>query len=250
MDEGEAVLDDVREAYLEWTAAEAAFNEAVSKLNAAETALYSTLNADSAAVEIIAPGIEELRAETGRLRASLDTGSLSTEGCWELVSAGIETESAEAELGSTWAFEPDLSLGGRLTASQGNLPALSATLSLSAGPSNFNITEREELEQQLDLCREKEARVESEQRMLLRSALLSAETAKLNVAGAETEKEQAEELLGEAALLAELGEYSEAELEETKLLFESAVNSLFEAAAAEYTALRNLQPWSVPEKCS
>lgn len=57
---------------------------------------------------------------------------------------------------------------------------------------------------------------------------------------AEIELSQTNELLEEAKFLHQIGEYSEAELEETSLLYELTANKLFEAAAERYTALRSL----------
>jgi len=48
----------------------------------------------------------------------------------------------------------------------------------------------------------------------------------------------------EADFLFSLGEYSAAELEETRLLLESSKNSLVSAAAREFTALRTLITFS------
>lgn len=240
METGESVLDDVREAFIDWSEARSDYNTALTGFQQAETDLYSRLNADSGTTDILPPGHEELFAATEKLLSIVDVSLLSVNGTWELLSASLDTESLEAELDSTWFFEPDLSISGGINLSPDSAPELTATLSVTAGLDDFKGDDIEELKTELAISREIEAQRISEQSLELSQAVTTAGTARLEFEKAETELEQAEELYLEAKFLYELGEYSAAELEETRLIFESSKNSLFSAAADQYTALRTL----------
>lgn len=57
------------------------------------------------------------------------------------------------------------------------------------------------------------------------------------------ELEQSEELYDEARFLQRLGEYSEAEVDDARLLFEQAKVNNFSMLADEYIAWRSLLPY-------
>jgi len=244
MESGEAVLDDVREAFIEWTAARTSFNKSVTDLQQAETDLYSTLNADSEGISISPPESTEITEAIRKLQASISPDALTTSESWEVAAAEIATESLEKRLAATWFFEPELNIGGSLSLSPSLSPEFSATLSITAGLDDFKGEEIIELQTELALSREKEARTAADQSLKLRQTITETETARLNYEKAEVEFEQAGELYLEAKFLHGLGEYSAAELEETRLLLETSKNSLFTAAAQEYTALRRLLTFS------
>ena len=74
---------------------------------------------------------------------------------------------------------------------------------------------------------------------------MSAENSDINCSIAETEMEQAKELLEEARFQYTQGEYSSLELEETVIQYSQSQNNLFKALAARYMALRTLKTYAV-----
>ena len=240
-DAGESGLDDVRDAYTEWSEARTALNDSLNNLQSAEAGLYSTLNIDPADIDIEPPSEAELLSLTETLKASLTASDTSITGSYAVLAAESSTGSLELQLKNTWAFEPDLSISGQMTLASADLqPAFSATAAVSIGLDDFNLDEREELATELEISRSRLVQTVSSEELNLEQARISAETAAIDYEIAGLAFEQAGELLDEAEFLLELGEYSEAELEETKLEYEQAQNSLFRAAAEHYTALRAL----------
>jgi outer membrane protein TolC len=244
MENGEAVLDDVRETFIKWSAARTTYNNAVTSFQQAETQLYSTLNADSETTFILPAVTEDILPFIEELSSSINIDILTIAESLEVLSSQIETESLEAEMVSTWFFQPSLDIVGAVNFTSGLTPEFSATIAVTAGLDDFKSTDIDELQTELNLSREKENRTAADQKLLLNQRVTAAETANLNFEKAGVELEQASELYQEAEYLFGLGKYSAAELEETRLLLETSKNSLFSAAAGEFTSLRTLITYS------
>jgi len=240
-DQDESELDDVREAFTSWSESRTALNRSLSTLQSAETGLYASLNIDPADNKIEKPTYADLFSLIEALKIKLGESEFSSSWSLNQLNAENAVMNLELQLAETWLFEPDLKIGGTLEISPKNpQPSLSATASLSFGLDDWNAEERNELEASLQISREKAAQVISSEQLILQQTITTEETAAINYALAEIELKQAEELLDEAEFLFNLGEYSEAELEETALLYEQSRNGFYSAAAQHYTALRSL----------
>lgn len=243
-EKGESDLDDIRDAFTSWSESRTNMNTALSKLQTAETGLYTTLNIDPADYNINSPAEADLFNLIKILEEDIDTDSLSISSSYAVFNAENEAESLILKLNNTWLFEPNLSLSGKMVLTAGAAPELSATASLSFGLDDWNADERKELATELEISRQQAAQTVNSEQLNLQQALTTAKTAAINYEVAEVELEQAKELLDEAGFLYELGEYSAAELDETALIYEQSKNSLFSAAAEHYLALRDLSAYS------
>ncbi|HAK45072.1 MAG TPA: hypothetical protein DCO79_04020 [Spirochaeta sp.] len=239
-DNGESNLDDVRDAFTSWSDARAGMNTALNQLQTAETGLYTTLNVDPADNNVESPVEADLFNLIDSLKAEIDASELSISGSYSVYIAETAAESLERQLKNTWLFEPDLGLSGSVRVVPGSTPELSASASLSIGLDDCKADERNELETELEISRQKAVQTMNSEQLQLQQALTRAETAAINYDVAEVELQQAEELLDEAEFLYELGDYSAAELEETGLLYQQIRNGLYSAAAEHYNALRAL----------
>ena len=245
-EKGEAVLDDVRDAFTSWSNSRTDANDALNSLQTAETELYATLNINPADLNIELPVEADLSLLIDELESRIDNGSLSILGSNSVYQAQTEAELLKLKLDSTWIFDPQLGIGGSLAISPYDLqPDISVTASISFGLDDWNADEREELKNELEISLQQAVQTSNTEQLNLNQAVTSAKTAAINYEMAEVEFEQAGELLDEAAFLHELGEYSEAELEEASLEYEQSKNSLFSAAAKHYTALRALYRFAV-----
>ncbi|MDC7226641.1 MAG: TolC family protein [Spirochaetales bacterium] len=242
---GESVLDDVREAFSDWSEARTAANNALNRLQTAETGLYTTLNIDPADFNIEAPVEADLFNLIEKIDAEIDDTKLSISGSYNILSAEAAAEMLQLQLDNTWAFQPDLEFSGSMDISADDLqPDFSAGVSLTLALDDWNYEERELLSTELEISLSQAVQTVYSEQLNLNQALTTAESAAINYELAEVELEQAEELLDEAEFLFELGEYSEAELEETALQYETSRNGLFSAAAERYNALRALAEYS------
>ncbi len=240
-EKGESTLDDVREAFTAWSESRTSANDALSKLQTAEAELYSILNIDSAVVNLELPAEADLFNNIETMQNEINSAELAINGSYAVYSAETAAQSLELQLKNTWLFEPDLSISGNLSISPSNLqPTFSATAAVSFGLDDWNAEERAELAAELEISRRQAVQTINAEQLSLKQAVTAAETAAINYEAAVIELEQAEELLDEADFLHELGEYSAAELEETRLEYEQIKNNLFSAAASHYAALRAL----------
>ena len=244
-EKGESDLDDVREAFTDWSDSRTALNTAFTKLQESETELYSTLNIDPDNMIFEPPASEELFRLTEALQNELNESPLSITSSFEILQAENAVSGLELDVKNTWLFEPQLNIGGGITISpEGSAPSFSATASLSFGLDDWNAEEREELKTELDIKRQEAVQVMRTETLGLEQAKTAVETAAINYQVAEVEIEQAEELLDEARFLLEMGDYSAAELDEAILMYEQSSNNLFSAAAEHYLALRALAAYA------
>lgn len=240
-DKGESNLDDVRQAFSAWSDSRTSMNSALTALQAAETDLYSILNINPAEYTLELPGTEDILDAIDKLQENTKISALSITESYSVLAAETAADDIRLQLDSIWLFEPDFNLSGSMSVSaDSSVPQFSATASLSIGLDDWKSDEREELQTELEISRQNIVQTVRAENLNLQQAITNADTAAINLEVARIELEQAEELLDEAEFLHEIGEYSEAELEETALQYEQSKNNLFSAAADHYTALRAL----------
>jgi len=244
-EEGDATLDEVREALLAWSEARSLLSSLRQKERDAEGALYTAINADPAEAEIVSLGLDDLERELARLSASVDPerglpegpGPAGTEA---VVSALLDVQSAEKALAAVWPFDPDLSVGASLSLEGKSDPVLSASISLNLSPEDWRAVERGELREELLLAEEAAAQARRASRLSCAQALLAREAAAENTEIRRIELEEARELLAEGEYLYPLGEVSWVEYQELVLSVRGAEDELFAALADEYAALLSL----------
>ena len=242
---GEATLDDVREAFTAWSESRTDLNSSLSSLQAAETSLYAALNIDPESVELGAPDSTVIAELTEKLKNDIAIDNLSIIGNIDVYSAEIEVENLQTRLSATWLFDPDFSISGSMSFSVDEpQPELSATASISFSPDDWNSADINELEKEIEIYRQKTDQIINDEELKLSQAITAAEIGAINFELAGVELTQAEELLDEAEFLNKQGEYSEAELEETKLQYRKSELNLFKAAADYYTCLRTLSTYT------
>ncbi|MDC7126463.1 MAG: TolC family protein [Spirochaetales bacterium] len=245
LDIGESDLDDVRDAFTEWSDSRTALNTAITTLQSSETELYQVLNIDPEKITIKPPSENSLKTEIKTLSDSIDIDSLSISNNYNVLDADTTVKKLELELKNTWIFDPDLSVKSALTISQEtSTPEITATAALSFGLDDWQASDRQELKSELDISRQQYTQTIRTEQLNLQQAKTTSETAIINYSVAEVELEQAKELLDEAEYLNKIGEYSQAEVDETELDYQKSKNSLFSAAADHYTALRKLKSYS------
>ena len=243
-EKGESVLDDVRDAFTAWSDSQTDSNNAYTDLQSAEEELYSVLNIDSEKYSVEYPRKDELADLISKLKTKTDKESLTAEKSYNILEAGNYAESIKLELENTSVFEPQLDIGGAYTVSDDEDPVLSVTAILTLGIDSWKSSDIKELKTELDISRQQVLRVAAKEKFSLKQALTNEETAEINYKTTEVELQQARELFDEASFLNKLGEYSEAELKETELLYKQAEIDFFTAEADHYTALRVLEDYS------
>ena len=237
---GEATLDDVRTALMDWTDAGKSLTALQNDQSSAELSLIEALNAEPGSLVLPELNNGDLEKELGALQERIDPDladpSLST----DVLTAQIDVRSLEEELKDTWLFDPDLSLTGSVKTDALGESSWSGTLSLSFSLQDWQKEDRVELSRDLELSRLEAGQVQVEQYQALQQDLTTLENTKQSSELARLELEEASEIYDEAEFLLAQGEYSLAERDEALLELRSAEISLFSALADEYGAWREL----------
>ncbi len=244
-DEGEATLDDVRDALLDWSESRTAMNTASQALNSAENELYSILNTTPEAVSIEPADRQTIESELTRIKAATDISDYSADFSYEVLSADIDRKTAEAELKEVWLFSPELSASGGADFSQQEAAKVSASVSIGLTSDSWNAEERSELKKQLELSSEYKNSAEASAQLSLLQLTGTIETAAINTEISGIELEQAGELKAEAEFLFEQGEYSNTELDDAVLAEREAEAAYFGALAEELGSWMELSLYSL-----
>ncbi len=243
--EGEATLDDVREALLDWSESRTSMNTASQALNTSENELYSILNTTPEAVSIEPADRQSIESELTRIKEVRKLGDYSADFSYEVLSADIDRQTAEAELKEVWLFSPELSASGGADFSQQDAATVSASVSIGLSSDSWNAEERSELKKQLELSSEYKNSAEASAQLSLLQLTGTIETAAINTEISAIELEQAGELKAEAEFLFEQGEYSNTELDDAVLAEKEAEAAYFGALADELGSWMELSLYSL-----
>ena len=245
-EKGESVLDDVRSAFTAWSESRAAVITAKNSLLDLEKTLYLNLGIDPQNSTILSVEMDSLYTCISGLETELKSAEYSVTGRYAVINAQIEAEKSETVYKNTWLFDPQLLIGGALSISPNTMyPETSITASVSFGYDSWNKEKQEERKAALEINRREKTQIRNSEQLSLQQAMVSAENSDINCSIAETEMEQAKELLEEARFQYTQGEYSSLELEETVIQYSQSQNNLFKALAARYMALRTLKTYAV-----
>lgn len=240
---GEASLDDVKEALLEWSEAQRDRTSLAQKERTARTNLYSTLQADTSKLTVSVLSMAALRQAIDELSADIDITQAETETTSEVLLAELDTRSLEEVRKNTWLFEPVLNAGLSVMQSADQDLQVGATVSVSFGLEDFNRAERDDLAIDIGLAREQHQQTLEQSKLEYEEQLLTLEASQASREIRNIELEQMELLKEEAEFLFGQGDMSELELEDARITCEQAENSLFSALVEEYTALLNLKSY-------
>lgn len=242
---GDADLDDVREALLNWSGTRISLVTAQNRLHQAESELYSVLNANPDSINIEMISMDELNVALEEIKNTINSEELSVEDTWSVLSSKSEVDSIRAKLDSTWLFDPDLGISAGLDYKMGSLRAADTSLTITVSVSDWQADEISEMEASLSLTEDMSEQSLAVEKINLEQALIVLETTKINREIAIIELEQADELVGEAEFLYSLGDYSDTEQEEILLTRRQVENSLFSAFSAEYNAWQGLRIYTM-----
>ncbi len=244
-EKGESVLDDVRSAFTAWSEARAAVSTAKKSLLDLEKALYLNLGIDPRSTVLIPVELDPLNTCMIALESELESAEYSVNSRYAVINAQIAAEKSEAAYKNTWLFDPQLIIGGALSVSPNTMnPETTFTASVRFGYDSWNKDEQEELKTELEIDRREKTQIRNSEQLSLQQALTAAENCDINYSIAETELEQAKELLEEARFQYNQGEYSSSELEEAAVQYSQSEINLFKALAARYLALRTLKTYT------
>ena len=236
---GEAFLDDVRAALIDWTDARTTLGNYQAELRQAESELTTALGLSEGAIDLPSVEIPDLERELSLLKLSLFPENTDPSGSYTVLAAQLEVQSRQAELDNTWLFSPDLSLGASITYNEGET-GWDASLTFSFSPEDWQSSERKSLESELELQKQEARQVLWQNELSLKQALSALDTTARSTELARLEMDQSRELYDEARFLFDLGEYSRAELEDAALSYETSRLGLFRALADEYLAWREI----------
>lgn len=246
-DMGESTLDDVKEALLEWSEAQSEMASLQQKTRAAQADLYSILHADTSELTVAVLTLTALRKNLEVLKANIDVDQAAPETAATVLLADLEARILEEKLKHTWLFEPELKASLSLYQAADQNPQFSATVSLSFGLDDFNRAERGELTVDIELARENHLQTIEQSIRDYEEQLLTLEAAQNTREIRKIELEQTALLWEEAKFLRAQGDVSELELDEARIAYEQAENSLFSILVEEYTEWLNIKSYITQE---
>jgi len=239
-DAGESTLDAVKEALLEWSEAQGDRTSLQQKERTARTDLYSILHADTSELVVSVITLSALREAIEQLEETSSIDQTAPESAAAVLLADLDARSLEEKRKNTWLFEPDLNAGLSITRNSDQDLQVAATVSFSFGLDDFNRAEREELAVDIELAREQHQQTLEQSLLEYEEQMLALEAAQAAREIRDIELEQTELLHEEAKFLHNQGDISELELDDARITYEQAENSLFSALVEEYTALLDL----------
>ena len=239
----ELTLDNLQESLINWSEARKALLENQQVLRVAKNNLYTVLGSGPEDISVNIPDLNTLEKSLEILKENIDPdlGSPQKNNIYKTSFKNVE--SSKAALKSIWVFDPNLSAGTSLLFNPSGAMNFSVSVGLTLSSDSFNKTQKliAEEELQLSIIEADQSRnnVELEFEQVL-EALVSTE---LNSEISKLEYEQTKIIYAEAELLKTLGDYSEIELQESKLSLMEAENSLYRAIADEYIAWLELKKY-------
>jgi outer membrane protein TolC len=238
--EGEATLDDVRDALLEWSTARSGLGKARQAALKAEADLTFALNTDTDSITLPVIDVEGLTKELEKLKAENPVEALTAALTYEVQSAQKNVSSAKLTYDSTRIFDPDLVLGANLSYSATTGTAYSATATLSFGYESWKADTKAEYRTDLELAQSSAAKTLANATMTLNRAVAALVDGAENTAIQKLQLSRNTELLSETEFLATTGDASKLELEEATLAVQASQDALFSALVEEYSAWLDL----------
>ena len=236
---GEASLDDMREVLLDWTDVRSSLGSLQSQVRQAESELIETFGVSPDSLELPLLKRESLENELNLIKLSLVPEKAESAGAYEILSSLLDVQSSQIELADTWLFDPDLSMNTAVELNDGET-GWEVSLSFSFSPSDWHSSQRKDLQSELELLEQEARQTALQEHLSLQQALTALDTTARGTEMARIEREQAKELYEEARFLYELGDYSQAEMDDAYLAYDASEISLFRALADEYLAWRDL----------
>jgi hypothetical protein len=234
-------LDDLVIAMKDWTDARTALSKAQSGARAAETALYAAIGSSKAATIVEPLDADRLAAALTALSASL--GGVLSSGpaqSYALKAAALDARSAAAKAKATWAFEPDLSLGGGVAISSAGAAFPTATVKLALSLDDLKGEKRSVALTALDLARRGVELQKASDDSAYEVATAAAQAAMVEVESRRIARDQAAELAAVADLSAKEGSFSALEDETAAQAQAEAEDGLYQALVDAYSAWLDL----------
>ena len=244
---GEATLDDVRDALTDWTEARTTLSAKQTVLRSAESDLVSRLGADLDTSDIRFITAETLLEELDKLKSTLSPEQADPSKVYTVAAAWQNVKSSQKSLYATWLLEPELNLTGSIrfpdyTDSSAGITwegGVQLVLSLDDWQGKEKYLSRQELE----LTTLEAGQADRESRLKLQQVMIAMDNTEQNRILAGLERDQSQDLFEEAQFLYKAGDYSRAEMDDARLLYELSRVNFFSMAAAEYLAWRELLPY-------
>ncbi len=238
--QGEATLDAVRDALLEWSTARSTLGKARQSALKAEADLTLALNTDLDSIALPAPDADGLAKELEGLKAANPVESLTAALAYEVQNAQKNVSGAKLTFDSTRLFDPDLVLGANLSYSAKTGTAYSATATLSLSYESWQADTKAEYRTDLELAQASAAKALANATMTLNRAVAALADTAENTSIQKLQLSRNKELLSETDFLASAGDASQLELEEARLSVQASEDALFSALSEEYGAWLDL----------
>ncbi|MDA3852264.1 MAG: TolC family protein [Spirochaetaceae bacterium] len=243
---GESTFDALREDLLDWTEARSELSNQQTTLQASESLVLQKLgaNLNLDAMEFFSGDI--ISAELEDMKEHIIPELSDSSQVYSVESSYLTVESNQQKLSDTRIFDPDLNLSVNM-----NLPDLSDSQSSSSlhwqagielvfSLNDWQSDDPSEYQLELNQSKLEAQQAEMESKLTLQQVLIALKNTEQNRLVAELEEEQSSDLYEEAKFLNQLGEYSDAELEDSRLFYEQSRVNSFSMLVNEYMAWRDL----------
>jgi outer membrane protein TolC len=242
-DLGEITLDDLQDSLINWSEAIVQFSVEQQNFRTLESKLYSTLGTGTNDIKVNVFTNDELETALLSLKGSLDGRKGNPLNNSTYTTSLLNVKSTEAGMINTWIFEPDLKAGVNLVFDDSGIMNINGNLELTISLDDFQKKKRDIAEQEYQISIKEAEQSLNETNLEYEQIIEAISSSNINTEISRLEYEQAKILNSEAKLLQKMGEYSEVELEESRLTMIEAENTFFKALSDEYQAWIQLKPF-------
>ncbi len=233
---GDITLDELKENLITWSESRKQLLIKRQSYTLAQKSLFSTFSIDESEIDFKIFNVIELELYLDELKKDIDVSKADFLKSSSYMLSTYSVLSAKTQLENTWIYEPDFSAQANLDFDQDAGYGFSASINFSISLDNFYGSERDIKLQEYDLLVSEHQMELNDIKLEFSQKIDILESSEIDTSIIKIEYEQAEILYSEAKILYEAGEYSEIELEESRLYVIQVKNDLFDSMAGEYNS--------------
>jgi len=235
-------LDELKDTLIELSESRKSLFEKQQILYKAEINLFSKLGVLANDIDINGFSITEIEKELGLIKSVTDLKSADYLKSYNYFKSYYDLELSKAKLDDSWWYTPNFTTKANLDFDSNQNYKASASLNFTLSLEDFSDF-KDLMEEEYKILTSEFNAVTKEVELEFNQGLDTLKSSGINREICSIEYEQAKDVLLEAKILFDSGDYSEVEYEESRLYYVEAQNRLFESLVQEYISWMNIQEY-------
>lgn len=231
---GNITLDELRESLITWSESRKQLLIKKQSFTLAEKNLYSILAVNRDEVDIRKFNVPELELYLNALKNDIDVSKADFLKSSSYIQSAYSVQTAKVEFENTWIYEPDISANANVSFDTDAEYDFSASINFTVSLDDFQSKERDKKLQEFNISLSEHQIGLNDVKLEFSQKLDLLESSEIDTSIIKIEYEEAQVLYSEAKLLFDTGEYSEIDLEESRIYVSQAENDLFDSLVGEY----------------